>query len=353
MGMSYQGDPASALLEVLDPEQNEAFLDHYLDVPCDLSNVLFIVTANVLDVIPIALKDRMDILKLPGYIMEEKCQIAKKYLIPRNRKKSGLQASQIKFTETAIRKMIEKYAREAGVRGLENNINKVLRKTALTIAKNHKKSKTSTTISDKNLEKYLGKPTFMSERYYDDTPIGVCTGLAWTAMGGAILYVEAISIPANKTHMKLTGQAGNVMKESAQIALSYVRNSSKKYHLKDQDLQNTEVHLHIPEGATPKDGPSAGITITTALLSLVLNKPVEKDLGMTGELTLTGQVLPVGGLKEKLVAARRAKLKIVIFPKENKNDYKAFPEYLKEGIRVYFVENYSDVFKLVFPRKSS
>ena len=351
MGMSYQGDPASALLEVLDPEQNKDFLDHYLDVRADLSNVLFIVTANVLDTIPGPLKDRMDILRLSGYIKEEKLQIAKKYLIPRNRKNSGLKARQVKFTTGAIQGIIEGYAREAGVRGLENNIKKILRKVAVEIVKSEKKKPKSVTISETTLEKYLGKPIFTTDRYYEKTPLGVCTGLAWTALGGATLYVEAVEVEAEKTQMKLTGQAGDVMKESAQIAWSYVSSEVPRLSAKHKFFEKKEVHLHIPEGATPKDGPSAGITMATALLSLLMQQPVAKDLGMTGELTLTGKVLPIGGLKEKLIAAKRSKLKALIFPKDNKRDYDELPAYLKKGIQVHFVDTYDDVFKVAFSRR--
>jgi len=357
MGMSYHGDPASALLEVLDAEQNKDFLDHYLDVRTDLSNVLFIVTANVLDTIPAPLKDRMDILRLSGYIQEEKLQIAKKYLVPRNRKKSGLKASQVKFTTGAINGIVEGYAREAGVRGLENNIKKILRKVAVEIVRSEESKKRrkvrSVTISEKNLDKFLGKPIFTTDRYYDKTPIGVCTGLAWTAMGGATLYVEAAEISAEKTRMKLTGQAGDVMKESAQIAWSYASSELKRYAPKHTFFKDHEVHIHIPEGATPKDGPSAGVTMVTAILSLLMKTPVIKDLGMTGELTLTGKVLPIGGLKEKLIAAKRSKLKILIFPKDNKRDYDELPDYLKKGIKVYFVNNYDEVFKVAFPRRKT
>jgi ATP-dependent Lon protease len=355
MGMSYQGDPASALLEVLDPEQNKDFLDHYLDVRADLSNVLFIVTANVLDTIPGPLRDRMDILRLSGYIRQEKIQIAKKYLIPRNRKKSGLKASQVKFSSGAIQGIIEGYARESGVRGLENNIKKILRKVAVEIVRSEegkkRKKVKSVSISEKNLEKFLGKPIFTTDRYYEKTPIGVCTGLAWTAMGGATLYVEAAETSSEKTQMKLTGQAGDVMKESAQIAWSFVGSEVRRYAPKQKFFEKQEVHIHIPEGATPKDGPSAGITMVTALLSLLLKTSVAKDLGMTGELTLTGKVLPIGGLKEKLIAAKRSKLKTLIFPKDNKRDYDELPDYLKKGVTVHFVNTYDDVFKIAFPRR--
>ncbi len=354
MGSSYQGDPASALLEVLDPEQNREFLDHYLDVPCDLSNVLFIVTANILDTIPEPLKDRMEMMRLSGYIQAEKIEIAKKYLVPRNRKKMGLKASDLNFTKGALAQIINGYAREAGVRSLENNIKKIMRKVAVKFArledsKGKGKRRHKTLVTEKNLSEYLGKPIFTSDRYYKQNPIGVCTGLAWTSLGGATLYVEAIEYPAEKIEMKLTGQAGDVMKESAQIAWSYLHGRSNDYAPGIPFFEKKQVHIHIPEGATPKDGPSAGITMVTSLLSLLLKKPVRENLGMTGELTLTGRILPIGGLKEKLIAARRSKVNVLIFPKENLRDYDELPEYLKKGLEVHFVEYYDDVFRIAFP----
>ena len=355
MGASYQGDPASALLEVLDPEQNKDFLDHYLDVRCDLSNVLFIVTANLADTIPGPLLDRMDVLRLSGYIQEEKIPIATKYLIPRHRKEMGLKASQISFTSKGLGKIINGYAREAGVRALEKNIKKILRKVAVGIVREEESSKKKkdfkpVKLTEQNLEKFLGKPKFTSDRFYPETPVGVCMGLAWTELGGATLYVEAIEAYSEKTQMKLTGQAGDVMKESAQIAWSYLSNSYLKFAPKKKFFEKAEVHIHIPEGATPKDGPSAGITMVTALYSLLLKKPVYKDLGMTGELTLTGKVLPIGGLKEKLIAAKRSKVKTLIFPAENKRDFDELPDYLKKGLKVHFVNYYEEVFKIAFPR---
>ena len=370
MGISYQGDPASALLEVLDPEQNKDFLDHYLDVRTDLSNILFIVTANVLDTIPGALLDRMDVLRLSGYIKEEKVQIAKKYLVPRNRKNSGLKTAEIKIHDSAIRGIIEGYAREAGVRTLEKNLKKILRKVAVkfvkaqeekeakskgktkgkTKSKTTKKIKTSI-ITSNNLEEFLSKPIFTTDRYYKKTPIGVCTGLAWTALGGATLYVEAIQTSSDKNQMKLTGQAGDVMKESAQIAWSYASSMSKEYAPGIPFFEKEKVHIHIPEGATPKDGPSAGITMVSALISLLKKTPITTDLGMTGEVTLTGKVLPIGGLKEKLIAAKRSKLKILIFPKENRRDYDKLPAHLKKGLKVHFVETYKDVYKIAFRKE--
>lgn len=355
MGSSFRGDPASALLEVLDPEQNSEFLDHYLDVRCNLSHALFIVTANVLDSIPEPLKDRMDILRLPGYIMEEKVEIAKRYLIPRNRKAMGLKAKQVVFTEAALRAIINGYARESGVRSLEHQIKKILRKVALIVVKSAEKKKKkernkeiSHRLSGSNLAEFLGKPLFTSDRFYDRPPAGVCVGLAWTSMGGATLYVEAIKVAAEKTGMKLTGQAGEVMKESAEIAWSYLHSALHKYAPGYTFFTNTQVHIHIPEGATPKDGPSAGITMVTALLSLLLDTPVLDNLGMTGELTLTGRVLPIGGVREKVIAARRSGLKTLIFPKASQRDYEELPEYIRKGLTIHFVEDYDQVFALAF-----
>lgn len=355
LGNSYQGDPASALLEVLDPEQNKDFLDHYLDVRCDLSNILFIVTANVLDSIPEPLKDRMDILRLSGYIMEEKVKIAQDYLIPRNRKAMGLKAQDVEFSVGSLKHMINGYAREAGVRTFENSIKKILRKVAVQVVKAEeskaKKKKMEHHITEKNLEKYLGKPIFTSDRFYPKTPAGVCMGLAWTSMGGATLYVESIDFPSEKTEMKLTGQAGEVMKESSQIAWSYLQSAYQEYAPGKPFFEKKQIHIHIPEGATPKDGPSAGVTMLTSLISLLRNQPVLQDLGMTGELTLTGKVLPIGGVKEKLIAARRSGVKTLIFPKENKRDFDELPAYIKKGLEVHFVDHYDEVFRVAFPNK--
>lgn len=365
MGTSFQGDPASALLEVLDPEQNCDFLDHYLDVRCNLSDVLFIVTANILDSIPEPLKDRMDIMRLSGYILDEKVEIASKYLIPRNRKLMGLKATEVTFSKESLRAIVNGYAREAGVRTLENQIKKILRKVAVKIVRDQqtpakgKKSKgkeelaliepIKCKITEKDLKQYIGKPVFTSDRFYERTPEGVCMGLAWTAMGGATLYVEAIKVAAEKTTMKLTGQAGEVMKESSEIAWSYLNSAIHKYAPGFTFFEKSQVHMHIPEGATPKDGPSAGITMVTALLSLLTNTPVLDNLGMTGELTLTGRILPIGGVKEKVVAARRSGLKELIFPKDNIRDYEELPGYVTEGVNIHFVEHYDEVFHIAFP----
>ena len=360
MGASYHGDPASALLEVLDPEQNREFLDHYLDTRTDLSDVLFIVTANLLDTIPEALKDRMDILRLSGYIMQDKVEIAKKYLIPRHRKEMGLLVKQVDFSVSAIRSIVNGYAREAGVRGLEKQIKKILRKVAFQLVSDEQKKKgKKKVVSEKhkitpqNLSEYLGNPVFTSDRIYKTTPVGVCTGLAWTALGGATLYIEATKVPAETRAMKLTGQAGDVMKESSQIAWTYAHSAIDSYCLDCDFFNKSHVHMHIPEGATPKDGPSAGVTMVTSILSLLTGKKVVNDLGMTGEITLTGRVLAVGGIKEKLIASRRSGLKEIIMPKENQRDYSELPGYMKEGLKVHFVDHYDEIFPIAFgaPKK--
>ncbi len=350
MGESYQGDPASALLEVLDKEQNNEFLDHYLDVRCDLSDVLFIVTANVLDTIPEPLLDRMEIIRLSGYIVEEKIEIANRYLIPKNLKEMGLKKNQIGFSKDALEAIIHGYAREAGVRSFEHWLKKILRKAAHKIIQAHETSKKTDPfkILPKNLNDWIGKPLFTSDRFYEKTPIGVATGLAWTALGGATLYIESIEMPGEKSEMKLTGQAGDVMKESSMIAWSYLQGSIQKYCPGTKFFPNSNVHIHIPEGATPKDGPSAGITMVTSLLSLLMKRPVLDDLGMTGELTLTGRVLPIGGVKEKVIASRRSGLKTLIFPDENKRDFDELPQEIQEGLKVHFVRHYDEVFKIAF-----
>lgn len=355
IGSSYHGDPASALLEVLDPEQNADFLDHYLDVRTDLSDILFIVTANVLDTIPEPLLDRMEILRLSGYVQEEKVQIAKQYLLPKQKKAAGILPNQVSFTDAALQEISNSYAREAGVRTLENTIKKILRKIAVSFVQEQEKDEKAVlkkTITPKNLQEYLGKPIFTSDVYYKVTPPGVAVGLAWTSHGGATLYVESIRVDADKAEMKLTGQAGDVMKESSQIAWSYLHGAIHRYAKGIPFFEKSAVHMHIPEGATPKDGPSAGITMVTSLLSLLLNTPVCKGLGMTGELTLTGRVLPIGGVKEKLVAAKRSKLSTIILPKDNERDYAELPSHIKKGLEIHFVSHYDEVFPIAFPHVS-
>ncbi len=344
IGASFQGDPASALLEVLDPEQNGSFRDHYLDVPFDLSNVLFIATANQLDTIPPPLLDRMEVIRLSGYILEEKLEIAKRYLIPKALANHGLSKAQISIHKAAVADIVDRYAREAGVRGLENRIKKIMRKAAMEFAEGREEK---VTIAKKDVEHYLGKPIFVEEELFKDSP-GVVTGLAWTRMGGATLQIEATAMKSKGKGFKQTGQLGKVMVESSEIAYSYVMGHLDDYDIPANYFDSHFIHLHVPAGATPKDGPSAGITMTTALLSMIKNKPAIKKLGMTGELSLTGRVLPIGGVKEKTIAARRAGLKVLIFPHDNRKDYEDLPDYLREGIEVHFVKDYPDVYKIAF-----
>lgn len=356
IGSSYRGDPASALLEVLDPEQNSAFLDYYLDLPCDLSEVFFICTANLVDTIPEPLKDRMEILRLSGYLLEEKVAIAKTYLLPRHCKEMGLDIKKCPFTPETLPALIQQYAREAGVRSLEHEIKKILRKIAMKVIEQKEgaspKKKLTYTVTPESLKDYLGTPRFTSESYYKHLPSGVSTGLAWTALGGVILYVEAIQIHAEKTAMKLTGRAGEVMKESALIAWSYLHSALPRYAPEIAFFTQREVHLHIPEGATPKDGPSAGVTLVTSLLSLLTDISIPVDVGMTGELTLTGLVLPVGGIQEKLVAAKRAGLTTLFLPAQNRPDFARLKTGLKKDFTIHFVEHYDEIFKLLFASSS-
>jgi len=344
IGASFQGDPASALLEVLDPEQNGTFRDHYLDVPFDLSNVLFIATANQLDTIPAPLLDRTEVIRLSGYILEEKVEIARRYLIPKALKNHGLQKGRITIRKDALEAIIDAYAREAGVRSLENRIKKIMRKAAMEFANGRTEK---IVIHKRDLEKYLGKPIFTKEEVFERVP-GVVTGLAWTSMGGATLQIEATAMPSKNKGFKQTGQLGNVMVESSEIAYSYVMAHLIKYGVPEDFFDTHFVHLHVPAGATPKDGPSAGVTMTTALLSMITGKPVLDKLGMTGELTLTGRVLPIGGVKEKTIAARRAGLKTLIFPVENRTDFEDLPDYLREGLTVRFARTYDDVYQVAF-----
>ncbi len=343
IGASYQGDPASALLEVLDPEQNKDFLDHYLDVRFDLSKVLFITTANQLDTIPGPLLDRMEIIKLSGYVMKEKVEIAKRYLIPRQLEAHGLKYKNITISDKALEKIVEDYAREAGVRNLENQIKKIMRKSTLEIVE---KKKEKISVSSKNLYQYLGEPIFTTEKLYKKRIPGVTLGLAWTSMGGATLYIEASAIK-DGTGLKQTGQLGNVMRESSEIAYSYIRSLIEKKGNANADFFKKHfIHIHVPAGATPKDGPSAGITMALALYSLATGYSVKKEIAMTGELTLTGKVLPIGGIREKTIAARRVKVFELIFPKENKKDFEVLPDYIKDGITAHFVEYFNEVIKI-------
>ncbi|CAM6113131.1 unnamed protein product [Calypogeia fissa] len=415
LGRGHAGDPASALLELLDPEQNANFLDHYLDVPIDVSKVLFMCTANLVESIPNPLLDRMEVIRLVGYITDEKMHIARDYLERAAREGSGVKPEQVKVTDAALHTLIETYCREAGVRNLQKHIEKIYRKIALKLVRRDlKKGGTVETsvpvaevpievnpfpvvedkeqaekveptssahaetnvvvdnqseapktlsneeakpyegevliVDDSNLAEYVGNPVFQSDRLYDQTPVGVVMGLAWTAMGGSTLYVETSVIEQNegKGGLQMTGQLGDVMKESATIAHTLARALLRQKDPTNPFFSNSRLHLHVPTGATPKDGPSAGCTMITSLLSLAMNKPVKRDVAMTGEVTLTGRVLPIGGVKEKTVAARRSGVKILIFPNANQRDFDELPAHVKEGLEVHFVDSYSEIFSIVF-----
>lgn len=346
IGTSYQGDPASALLEVLDPEQNKDFLDHYLDVRFDLSDILFITTANQLDTIPQPLLDRMEVIKLSGYVLEEKASIAEKYLIPKQMREHGLQKKELQITSEGLKYIIDKYAREAGVRNLENQLKKIMRQVTLKMTENPQKKYI---ITPKNVEQFLGKPVFTREELYEKSIPGVTLGLAWTAMGGATLYIEANALKAKGPGFKQTGKLGDVMTESSEIAYSYIRSLLSEKEEVTRFFDEHSIHLHVPEGATPKDGPSAGITMALALYSLATNKPVKPGIAMTGEITLTGKVLPVGGVREKTIAAKRVGINELIFPKDNKYDFEHLPEYIRKGIKAHFVDYFQDVLKVAMP----
>ncbi|XP_030504000.2 lon protease homolog 1, mitochondrial [Cannabis sativa] len=418
LGRGHAGDPASALLELLDPEQNANFLDHYLDVPIDLSKVLFVCTANVVEMIPNPLLDRMEVISIAGYITDEKMHIARDYLEKSTRESCGIKPEQVEVTEAALLALIENYCRESGVRNLQKQIEKIYRKIALKLVRQgvsgenevtetndaevvqvnglvqntddsknqsglesvegdsheqvesslepdtNKDAKETENVNEKeaimeiekvlvdkeNLSDFVGKPVFHAERIFDRTPIGVVMGLAWTAMGGSTLYIETTHVEQGdgKGALILTGQLGDVMKESAQIAHTVARAILLKEEPGNTYFANTKLHLHVPAGATPKDGPSAGCTMITSMLSLALNKPVKKDLAMTGEVTLTGKILPIGGVKEKTIAARRGEVKTIIFPAANRRDYDELASNVKEGLNVHFVEEYSQIFDLAF-----
>ncbi|OQR66251.1 lon protease -like protein [Tropilaelaps mercedesae] len=354
IGRGHQGDPSSALLEVLDPEQNANFLDHYLDINVDLSKVLFICTANVTDTIPDALRDRMEMIEVSGYVPEEKVSIAERYLIPQARTVTGLSDEKVRIATEAVQNLIKQYARESGVRNLQKHIEKIFRRAAVKIVN---KEQESVEVDVPNLEEFVGKPIFVNEGIYEDsTPPGVVTGLAWTAMGGATLYIETVlTSPVNGNENKknagavqITGHLGDVMKESVSIAHSFAKNFLSAIEPECTFLQNANIHLHVPEGATPKDGPSAGITMVTALLSLAKNACVPKGLAMTGEVSLTGKVLPVGGIREKVIAAKRSGVTLVILPEGNRRDFSDLPDFVRADIETHFVSNYDEVFKIVF-----
>ena len=345
MGADYRGDPASAMLEVLDPEQNATFRDHYLDVPFDLSDVMFITTANTLDTIPGPLRDRMELIQLAGYTEEEKLEIAKRYLVPRQIERNGLKKSWIAFSDAALRAVIREYTREAGVRNLEREIGTLCRKVARQVAESSSNgSPGRTSISEARVHELLGRPRFISESKRRTREPGVATGLAWTPVGGDVLFIEATAYPGDGK-LTITGQLGDVMRESAQAALSYVRSHLGEL-APDLDLAwfaEHDIHIHVPAGATPKDGPSAGITMATALVSLLTARPVRDDVAMTGEITLTGQVLPIGGLKEKALAAQRNGVRTIIAPALNERDIEDIPEHLRNDLEFVFVEEIGEV----------
>ncbi len=343
LSSDFHGDPSSALLEVLDPEQNSEFRDNYLEVAFDLSQVMFITTANTIETIPAPLLDRMEIIQLSGYTENEKLQIAKSYLIPRQLKENGLLQREITFEDEAILTIIREYTRESGVRNLERNIGGVLRKI---VTRKFEKKRMMKNVTARNVHDMLGRPIFKpAEEIMLRTSIpGVATGLAWTPTGGDILFIEATRMPGNQ-QFKITGSIGDVMEESAQAALSYVRAHASEYNIDPNFFKKSDIHLHVPAGATPKDGPSAGVTMTTALISLLTQKSIRPEVGMTGEITLRGQVLPVGGIKEKMLAAHRAGLKTIFLPKENKGDLNELPDEVKKSIQFIPVENVKQILK--------
>ncbi|MDX2474194.1 MAG: endopeptidase La [Candidatus Krumholzibacteria bacterium] len=346
LGQDFRGDPASALLEVLDPEQNSNFTDHYLTLPFDLSKVMFITTANMLDTIPRPLLDRMEIIQLSGYTNLEKLQIAKRYLAPRQIEANGLSSKFIRITDAGLMKIIEDHTREAGVRNLEREIGGVCRKVATKVAKGKKKKQT---IGARNLEDYLGPPSYSGQRLRRHVKAGVCTGLAWTQVGGKILYIEGLSLPGGRGILKLTGQVGSVMQESASAAYSYLRNrfgANEKY---DDFFTKRDVHIHLPAGAVPKDGPSAGIAMASVLLSLMVNKAIDRRTAMTGEITLTGAVLPIGGLTDKVLAAHRVGIKRIILPATNEVDLDDIPDEVREAIEFIPVSHVDQVWDTILP----
>ncbi|HOJ70603.1 MAG TPA: endopeptidase La [Syntrophorhabdaceae bacterium] len=344
IGTDFRGDPASALLEVLDPEQNHSFSDHYLNVPFDLSKVMFITTANRIDTIPSALRDRMEIIDIAGYTEKDKLMIAKRYLIPKQLKENGIKERYLQYTDRAITKIIQEYTREAGLRNLEREIASVTRKVARKIAEGNKKK---TVITTKNLHTFLGAPKYLPESELDGDMPGIATGLAWTEFGGDVLYVEA-SCRKGKKDLTLTGSMGDVMKESAQAALTYIKSKAGELGIEDGIFDNLEMHVHVPQGAIPKDGPSAGITMAIAMISAITQRPVKRKIAMTGEITLTGRVLPIGGLKEKALAALRARMESVIIPHENTRDFDEIPQYVKRHLKFIPVKNMDEVVDLVF-----
>jgi ATP-dependent Lon protease len=339
LGNDYRGDPSAALLEILDPQQNNTFRDHYLDLPFDLSKIFFIATANQLGPIPAPLRDRMEIIGLAGYSEREKLEIARRYLVPRQTLENGLTGAQLKITDDAIELIASRYTREAGVRQLERNVGSVARKVALKIAQ--AESETVTVTAD-DLRGYLGPPRFYPEQARKELPSGVATGMAWTEMGGEVLFIEATLLPGGKG-LTITGQLGEVMQESARAAQSYLWSHAAEFGIEPEIFKEFGVHLHVPAGAIPKDGPSAGVTITAALASLYTGRRVRPDTAMTGEITLSGLVFPIGGVKEKVLAAHRAGIRRVLLPSRNEADVDDIPEDVRNDLQIVFVAGIAEV----------
>jgi ATP-dependent Lon protease len=351
IGADYRGDPSSALLEVLDPEQNFSFRDHYLGVAYDLSNVMFIVTANILDTIQPAFLDRMEVIRLSGYTDEEKVMIAKRHLIPKQMDENGIKETDVVWTDSGIMRIITGYTKEAGLRNLEREIGTICRKIAVQVAEG--KPQQTYRITETNVEKYLGPMRHFAEELLERDQVGVATGLAWTAVGGDILFIEAIAV-RGKGKLQLTGQLGEVMKESAQAALTYARAHAQEQGTPPDFFETHDIHIHVPAGAIPKDGPSAGITITSAIISVITGRPVKRNVAMTGEVTLRGEVLPIGGVKEKVLAARAAKINTVILPKLNERDLVEVPEPIKRDMKFFFVEHIENVLEIaLLPPKAA
>jgi ATP-dependent Lon protease len=342
IGADYRGDPSSALLEVLDPEQNNSFRDHYLGVPFDLSNTMFICTANLTDGIQAAFLDRMELIRLAGYTEDEKVEIAKRHIVPKQLEEHGITPENLLLTDNALKVMINSYTREAGLRNLEREIASICRKVARKVAEGHG---TTIKITPASLPKYLGAPKILPDEILKKDAVGIAMGLAWTSTGGDVMFIEATAMKG-KGRLTLTGSLGDVMKESAQAALSYARTRARQFGIKEEFFGSHDLHVHVPEGAIPKDGPSAGITIATAMISVFTNRPVRRSVAMTGEITLRGNVLPIGGLKEKMLAARRAGLTTILCPKLNKKELDEIAPQLKRGLEIHLVDTVEDVLRL-------
>ena len=340
IGADYKGDPTSALLEVLDPEQNNTFHDNYLDIDYDLSKVLFIATANTLDTIPRPLLDRMELIELSGYLLEEKVEIAKRHLVPKELKNHGIKASQMRLNGKVLEKLIENYTRESGVRSLERQIAAICRKVVTKIAL---EEPYNVSVSEEDLVTYLGKPKYNRDNWETNKYIGVVTGLAWTQVGGEILFIETSLSPAKTPTLMMTGNLGDVMKESATIALGYIKAHADQFGIKRKDLDMMSVHIHVPEGAIPKDGPSAGITMTTALVSAFTKRKVRPRIAMTGEMTLRGKVLPIGGVKEKILAAKRSGITDLVLCQDNQKDVDEIPQKYLKGLKFHYVKDIQEV----------